>query len=181
MIALLTCLNSDCIKEKLATSEACPTCGLPADEAELLKDPMHDNLVSYVSKLKSALLSHALTPLEDSLLNKRELSSTQDSEDQEEEYRDLPATKKFKPSESFIDERPMRKKPQPIYFDDMSDDDMPDANFSMVGAPYVPEVPPDPIRAPEEPIEEFPEPIRVLEEPQDTVKKKKKIHLRTYK
>lgn len=97
---------------------------------------MHDNLVSYVSKLKTALLSHTLTPLEDSL--KRELPNTQDSADLEEEYRDLPATKKFKPAEEEEGERPTRKKPQPIYVEMSDDEDMPDAAPSIVGAPYVP-------------------------------------------
>ncbi|KAG2213074.1 hypothetical protein INT47_011223 [Mucor saturninus] len=125
----------DCISEKLIVIPTCPTCGLPAEE--LLKDPMHDNLVSYVSKLKTALLNHTLTPLEESL--KRDLFDTQESGDLEDEYRDLPATKKFKPAEEEEERvRPARKKPQPIYVQMSDDEDMPDAVPSIVGAPYVP-------------------------------------------
>ncbi|KAI7893614.1 uncharacterized protein EV154DRAFT_416596 [Mucor mucedo] len=131
----LKCDICDCISEKLIVIPTCPTCGLPAEE--LLKDPMHDNLVSYVSKLKTALLNHTLTPLEESL--KRDLSDTQDSGDLEDEYRDLPATKKFKPAEEGEERvRPARKKPQPIYVQMSDDEDIPDAVPSIVGAPYVP-------------------------------------------
>lgn len=102
---------------------------------------MHDNLVSYVTKLKTALLSHALTPLEDSLMNKRELINTQESEDLEEEYRDLPAAKKFKKSDSLTDmtERPVRQRNTPIYVVMSDDEDMMDAGEpSIVGAAYQP-------------------------------------------
>jgi hypothetical protein len=118
---------------------------------------MHDNLVSYVSKLKTALLSHALTPLEDSLLCKRELSNTQESEDLEEEYRDLPPTKKFKKSDSFLDdllsERLSRHKYQPVYVVPSDDDDMVDATLTIVGAPRIPDdsvphIPDETINAP---------------------------------
>lgn len=84
---------------------------------------MHDNLVAYISKLKRALLSHTLTPLEESLKRREEeqaqnekiaeemeeLSSskkrvlsntdTQDSENLEDEYTDF-NSKRFKPSVS---------------------------------------------------------------------------------
>lgn len=114
----------DCISEKLAQSEKCPTCELPATTEDLLKDPMHDNLVSYVNKLKVSLLSHSLTPLGNSLLqnsNKRVDISTQDSSDNlEDEYSDLPPDrKKFKKSDSFLDDllsvRPTRSTAKPNY------------------------------------------------------------------
>lgn len=93
---------------------------------------MHDNLVSYVNKLKSALLSHSLTPLEDSLVKhsgKRSDIDTQEStDDLEAEYSDLPDRKKFKKSDSFLDdllsERPIRSTaPPPNYVAPTEDDE----------------------------------------------------------
>lgn len=93
---------------------------------------MHDNLVSYVYKLKFALLNHSLTPLEDSLAqhgNKRSDIDTQEStEDLEAEYSDLPDRKKFKKSDSFLDdllsERPIRSSaPPPNYVAPTEDDE----------------------------------------------------------
>lgn len=129
------------------------------------EDTMHDNLVSYVNKLKTALLKHSLTPIEESLRRREELheenrkrpmadmtSSTQESEDLEAEYRDDP--KRFKSSSSdFIDEllsdrRPVRNRnaPPPSYVVDMDLDEDPTemsigaTTPSIVGAP-VPEQP----------------------------------------
>ncbi|KAI8979337.1 hypothetical protein BDF20DRAFT_868959 [Mycotypha africana] len=59
-----------CITQRLRKNAACPICNKAADARNLRKDPMHDNLVVYVSQLKQALLPHSLTPLELSLQNK---------------------------------------------------------------------------------------------------------------
>jgi hypothetical protein len=92
---------------------------------------MHDNLVTYVNKLKAALLPHSLTPLENSLLHhnsiptadsivledtlcapnnngKRTLAAadsitnTQET-DLEDEYNDIPDRKRFKSSTTASD------------------------------------------------------------------------------
>ncbi|KAI8090556.1 hypothetical protein BDF21DRAFT_483395 [Thamnidium elegans] len=128
----LKCEVCDCITEKVKQDEKCPTCELPATPEDLLTDPMHDNLVSYVNKLKLALLSHSLTPLEDSFVqhgSKRSDIDTQEStEDLEAEYSDLPDRKKFKKSDSFLDdllsERPIRSTaPPPNYVVPTEDDE----------------------------------------------------------
>ncbi|KAI9273881.1 hypothetical protein EDC94DRAFT_510366 [Helicostylum pulchrum] len=128
----LKCEVCDCILEKVQQDQKCPTCELPATTEDLLTDPMHDNLVSYVYKLKFALLNHSLTPLEDSLAqrgNKRSDIDTQEStEDLEAEYSDLPDRKKFKKSDSFLDdllsERPIRSSaPPPNYVAPTEDDE----------------------------------------------------------
>lgn len=113
---------------------------------------MHDGLVSYVNKLKTALLKHSLTPIEESLRRREEntevngentevngenrkrpmidMISTQESEDLEAEYRDDP--KRFKSSNSdFMDEllsdRPVRNRnaPPPSYVVDIDLDENP--------------------------------------------------------
>lgn len=128
---------------------------------------MHDSLVLYVNKLKTALLKHSLTPIEESLRRREEnievegenrkrpmidMISTQESEDLEAEYRDDP--KRFKSSNSdFIDEllsdRPVRNRnaPPPSYVVDIDLDENPielsvaATTPSLVGAP-VEEQPP---------------------------------------
>jgi hypothetical protein len=51
----------------LKKESKCPTCHIPAELKDLQADPIYDNLLIYLDKMKTSLLSHTLTPLDDSL------------------------------------------------------------------------------------------------------------------